>query len=310
VSQRIVLTGAFSYTGAAVAKQLLHRGASVHTLTRRRPPASAGPISVAPLRFDAAHLQQQMVGADVLINTYWLRLPYAGQTFDTAVKNSRLLLQAAAAAGVRRVIHVSVSNASAGTNLGYYRGKAEVEQAVRALGVPFAIVRPTLVVGPADVLTNNIAWFLRRFPLFPLPAGGRYRLQPVTLDDTARIICDQLEGPDAVELDAAGPERMTFAEYVRLLARACGVRRWICSFPGGLTLALLRLVGVFLRDVVLTREELLGLEQELLLSRSAHGFWPTVESSVGTTSTICGGTLVRGAAILFSWRDLSPVRPD
>jgi NADH dehydrogenase len=114
-----------------------------------------------------------MVGADALINTYWVRLPYAGQTFDTAVENSRLLLQAAAAAGVRRVVHLSVSNASAGTNLGYYRGKAEVEQAVRALGVPFAIVRPTLVVGPADVLTNNIAWFLRRFPLFPLPAGRR-----------------------------------------------------------------------------------------------------------------------------------------
>jgi len=267
---RVVLTGAFGYTGAAVAAELLRRGHVVHTLTNRRPPPGEdASISAAPLRFEAAHLERELAGADALINTYWIRLPLAGQRFEGAVERSALLLRAAAAAGVDRIVHVSVSNAAAGDSLGYYRGKARVELSLRELGRSHAIVRPTLVVGPGDVLTNNIAWLLRRFPLFLLPDGGRYRLQPVTLADTARTICDALVGPDGLELDAAGPEVLTFGEYVRLVARACGVRRWLVPAPGWLGLALLRLAGLLLRDVVLAREELLGLEQELLLSHGA-----------------------------------------
>ncbi len=262
--RRVVITGAFSYTGAATARELERRGYHVHTLTNRRPPAASA-ITCAPLLFEPQHLDRQLEGASALVNTFWVRLPYGGQSFDTAVEQSRILVEAARRAGVR-LVHVSVSNAERGKNLGYYRGKAEVEEAVRAAGVPYGIVRPTLVVGPADVLSNNIAWFLRRFPLFPLPDGGDYPLQPVTLRDTARIIADALEATANVELDAAGPETLSFADYVRLLGRACGVSRWLPSVPGGLALFCLRLLQPFLRDIVLTREELLGLQQGLLTS--------------------------------------------
>jgi len=263
--KRVVITGAFSYTGAAVARELLARGHTVHTLTNRQPPPGAERITHAPLAFDAEALARELSGADAFVNTFWVRLPYRGQTFETAVAQSRQLIQAAARAGTR-FVHVSVSNASSGRNLGYYRGKAEVEDALRASGLRHAIVRPTLVVGPADVLTNNIAWFLRRFPVFPMPGGGRYRLQPLTLADAGRIIADCVEAEGDLEIDAAGPETFTFAEYVRLVRDACGVRRKILSVPEGLALAGLRLVEPLLRDIVLTREELMGLAQELLLS--------------------------------------------
>jgi uncharacterized protein YbjT (DUF2867 family) len=200
-----------------------------------------------------------------VINTYWIRLPCAGQTFATAVERSAMLLNAAVAAGVRRLVHVSVSNAHRGRALGYYHGKAEVEDRVRGLPISHAIVRPTLVVGPHDVLSSNIAWLLRRFPCFPVP-GSHARLQPITLADTARIIADATEDQGIAELDAAGPDVMTFMEYVRLVARACHLRRIILPAPGWLALAGLRLVEPILGDVVLTREELLGLQQELLLS--------------------------------------------
>lgn len=270
MSRRIVVTGAFSYIGAAVARELLRRGHAVHTLTNRTaPPAvSDDRITTAPLRFGSDALVAELSGADALVNTYWIRLPHAGQTFATAVRNSRTLHAAAKRAGVRRVVHVSVSNARSGRNLGYFAGKADVEECVRQTHASFAIVRPTLVVGPADVLTNNIAWFLRRFPFFPMPDGGQYRLQPITLSDTGRIVCDALESPDSQEIDAAGPQIITFAELVRLIARACGVRRWFPAAPGWLALAGIRLVEPILRDVVLTHEELLGLEQELLLSHA------------------------------------------
>jgi NADH dehydrogenase len=267
MSRRAVVTGAFSYIGSAVAHELRQRGWSVHTLTNRRQPPGAEAITTAPLRFEPEHLERELRGADALVSTYWVRLPYAGQGFDTAVANSRTLIAAAARARVGRLVSVSVSNADASSSLGYYRGKAQVDAAVRAAGLPHAIVRPTLVVGPRDVLTSNIAWFLRRFPVFPVPDGGRYRVQPITLDDTGRVVADAVEARGDLDVDAAGPEIMTFRAYVRLVARACGVRRWIVGAPAWLSLLGLRLLQPLLHDVVLTREELEGLAQEKLVSR-------------------------------------------
>lgn len=264
MARRAVVTGAFSYTGAAVAAELSARGWQVDTLTNRNAPPGS-PIRSSPLRFEREHLRRELSGADAFVNTYWVRLPHGGQSFETAVERSGMLLDAAAAAGVSRLVHVSVSNAAQGRNLGYYRGKAEVEEKVRSLPLAHAIVRPTLVVGPSDVLTANIAWLLRRFPFFPVPAASA-RLQPITLADTARVIADAVEGEGNLELDAAGPEVMTFRQYVALVAQACGVRRLLFGAPGWLALAGLRLVEPLLGDVVLTREELLGLSQELLLS--------------------------------------------
>jgi len=267
--RRAVVTGAFSYTGAAVARELIERGWSVHTLTNRRPPEDVADITAAPLRFDADHLARELDGADLFVNTYWVRLPARGQNFDTARKRSQMLIEAAVTSGVGRLVHVSVSNAAAGRALGYYGGKAMVEEAVRAAGLSYAIVRPTLVVGPNDVLTNNMAWLLRRFPLFLLPRAASARLSPITLDDNARIIVDAAERADDAEMDAAGPDTMTFSEYIRCLARACGVRRAFLRAPDAVVLGMLRAAGWLLSDVILTREELLGLEQELLFTHAA-----------------------------------------
>ncbi|MHC5012418.1 MAG: SDR family oxidoreductase, partial [Planctomycetota bacterium] len=211
--RRAVVTGAFSYIGSAVTRALLDRGWTVHTLTNRTRPAGAEAVTAAPLRFEREHLVREFRGADALVNTFWIRLPHDGRDFETAVADSRRLVEAAAAARVGRVVHVSVSNATLTSDLGYYRGKAKVEEVVRSAGCPYAIVRPTLVVGPSDVLTSNIAWFLRRFPVFPVPGGGHYRLQPVTLEDTGRIIADAVEAEEDLEIDAAGPDTMTFRAY-------------------------------------------------------------------------------------------------
>ena len=268
LTRRAVITGAFSYIGAAVARELHGRGWAIHTLTNRRAPANAGLVTSAKLLFDPDHLADELRGADVFVNTYWIRLPHAGDDFDTAVRNNAMLVDAAVRARVRRLVYVSVSNASLDSRLGYYRGKAEVDAAVRGSGLPHAIVRPTLVVGPADVLTANIAWFLRRFPVFPVPDGGAYRLQPVTLADTGRIVADAAESSADLDVDAAGPDIVTFREYVELVAHACDVKCPTFTAPGRLALAGIRLVELFLGDTVLAREELAGLEQELLVSHA------------------------------------------
>ena len=260
----VAVTGAFSYTGSFIARRLLDDGVRVRTLTRRDDPASPlhGKIETAPLQFaDRAALVESLRGARCLYNTYWVRFERGGTTFDRAVRNSALLFAAAAEAGVERIVHVSVSSPSDDSPLPYFRGKAQVERELAAAGPAYAIVRPTLVFGPRDILVNNIAWILRRFPVFVVPGDGSGRVQPVSAEDVAEIAVTATG-----TVDAAGPEEYSFAELVRLVGAAIGCRRPLVHAPPRLALAVGAVVGAARRDVVLTRDELVGLQASLLVS--------------------------------------------
>jgi uncharacterized protein YbjT (DUF2867 family) len=265
-----IVTGAFSYTGRFVARKLLDGGRRVRTLTNhpQRPGAQGIDVDVAPLKFsDRAALVESLRGADVLYNSYWVRFPHGGVGFGDAVANTRILMSAAAEAGVRKVVHISVSNPSLDSHLDYYAGKARTEEIVRESGLPWAIVRPTLIFGPGDILINNIAWLLRNMPVFVIPEMGRYRVQPVAGEDVAEIATWAAAQNENVVVDAAGPDIITYAEMVQDVAIAVRRRPRIVHLPSGLTLALGDIVGLFVRDVVLTRQELEGLMQELLVSK-------------------------------------------
>ena len=260
-----VVTGAFSYTGGFIARRLLEESVAVRTLSRRDDPASPlhGRVELAPLQFrDEAALVESLRGARTLYNTYWIRFERSGCTFDRAVENTRTLFAAARTAGVERVVHLSVSNPTEDSPLPYFRGKAACERALHESGLEYAIVRPTLVFGRNDLLVNNIAWILRRFPLFLVPGNGRYRLQPVSAEDVAEIAVSA-EGT----VDAAGPEVYTFDELVRAIGAAVGHERRLFHLPVGAAIAVGAAVGRARRDVILTRDEVAGLEAELLVSR-------------------------------------------
>ncbi|HEX6702194.1 MAG TPA: NAD-dependent epimerase/dehydratase family protein [Gaiellaceae bacterium] len=260
------VTGAFSYTGAAIAERLLADGLRVRTLSRRNDPSSPlhRRIEVAPLQFaDEPALVESLRGAQTLYNTYWIRFERGGSTFERAVANTRTLFRAARSAGVERVVHLSVSNPSADSPLPYFRGKAQCEQALAESGLEHTIVRPTLVFGPRDILVNNIAWILRRFPLFLVPGSGRYRVQPVSVEDVAEIAVTA-----SGTVDAAGPEVLSFDELVRAVGAAIGRRRTLVHVRPGAALGLGGLVGAACRDVLLTRDEVAGLQAELLVSQA------------------------------------------
>lgn len=261
-----VVTGAFSYTGRWIADRLLAAGHDVLTLSRTPSPAGS-PIRSAPLQFgDEQALVRALAGADTLYNTYWIRFECGSATFARAVANTRVLLRAARRVGARRIVHLSVTNASLDSPLPYFRGKAELEHEVASSGLPYAIVRPTLVFGPEDILVNNIAWGLRRFPLVLVPGRGDYRVQPVSVGDTARVAVEAGQAEEDLAIDCAGPETITFVELLRLVAAAVGVRRRFVEVPRGVALAAARAVGWARRDVLLTREELAGLQASLLTS--------------------------------------------
>jgi len=264
-----VVTGAFSYTGRAIAEELLRRGGAVRTLARRdatADPLRAG-IEWAELQFhDPDALRRSLDGAETLYNTYWVRFEHGATTFERAARNTRVLLQAARAAGVRRVVHLSVTNASSGSRLPCFRGKATVEKALVDSGLSHALVRPTLAFWPRDILVNNIAWGLRRSPVFPIAGDGSYRVQPVAVEDVASVCVDSAAAAGDVVVDAAGPELLTYDELVRLVRAAVGSRSRIVHWPRARVLALGRVAGALRRDVLLTDDELAGLETSLLVS--------------------------------------------
>lgn len=267
MSELDVVTGAFSYTGRHIAEALLANGRRVRTLTRR--PDSSHPLAarveVAPLVFDDS-LVESLVGADTLYSTYWVRFERGQASFDAAVSNIGILLDAAARAGIRRVVHVSVANPDTHSPFPYFRGKAKAEALVRASGLSYGIVRPTLVFGPEDILVNDMAWILRRAPLFLVPGDGRYEVQPVSVADTARICVEAGAVPVDEVVDAAGPERFAFEHFVRLIAAAVGSRARVHTAPAGVALAASRMLGALVRDVVLTRDEVEALMAGLLVS--------------------------------------------
>jgi len=264
-----VVTGAFSFTGRYIAQHLLAAERRVKTLTNhpKRPGAEDLKMEVAPLQFtDREALVESLRGADVLYNTYWVRYRQRGTHFGEAVANTRILLGAAREAGVRKVVHISVSNPSEDSHLDYYAGKARAEAAVRESGLRWAIVRPTLVFGQGDILLNNIAWLIRRLPVFGIAGLGDYRVQPVAVEDVAEISTWAAEQADNVTLDAAGPDIIAYTELVEAIAIAVGRRPRFAYVSPGQLMFVADLIGRYKRDVMLTRQELDGLMQELLVS--------------------------------------------
>lgn len=267
-----LVTGAFSYSGSQIARRLLEAGRQVRTLTFHpdRPHPLRDRVDVRPYSFgDVAALAGSLQGVTHVYNTYWVRFDHDATTFADAVENSRALFFAARQADAARIIHLSIANPRLESPLPYYRGKARVERALAEAGVPYSIVRPTLVFGgERDVLTNNIAWILRRAPVFAVPGDGRYRVQPVHVDDLARIAVERsAPGPDSI-VDAAGPETMAFDELVCLVRDAVGSRAPIVHVPAVLMAAASRGLGLLVGDVVLTTDEIKGLMGGLLVSHA------------------------------------------
>ncbi|HLN05653.1 MAG TPA: NAD(P)H-binding protein, partial [Acidimicrobiales bacterium] len=243
--------------GAAIADLLLKKGRRVRTLTGHPGRASAaGPIEALPLAFDdPTALAAHMAGATTLYNTYWVRFAHGRIDHEQAVANSRTLFHAARRAGVQRIVHVSITHPTIDSPYPYFRGKALVERSLAEVGVPYAILRPAILFGGDGVLINNIAWLLRRLPVFVVGGSGSYRIRAIHVDDLAGLAVEAGRGRDDVILDAVGPERPTFLELVAQIREAVGSRARIVKLPGPLLPVLSGALGLALRDVLLTRDE-------------------------------------------------------
>ena len=265
---KIAVTGAFSYSGKYITRRLLKRGEQVITLTGHpnHPDPFNGQVKAYPLDFVEAGLTSSLQGVDVLVNTYWVRFDKGENTQPRAVENTRILVNAAKAAGVKRIVHISIANPSADSRLPYYWGKAANEKTVIDSGLSYAILRPTVLAGDEDILINNIAYLLRRFPFFLLPGDGSYGIQPVYVDDLAQLAVEGIYSKENYIIDAVGPDIFTFKEMVDLIGEKIGAKRTLIPVPPRLALFAAQFLSLFVNDVLLTPEEVDGLTANLLLS--------------------------------------------
>lgn len=266
------VTGALGFSGRHMAVRLLKRGDSVLNLTNHpgRADPFGGRVPAAPLALDdPAALRHALRGIDVLFNTYWVRYDQGGESHDLAVERSGRLFQAAAEAGVRRIVHVSIANPDPTSTLSYYRGKAAVEDALASAGPSWAVLRPTVLFGDHPILPSAIAYLLRRLPVFGIPGDGRYGIQPASVDDLADLAVDLAQSDENRTLDVVGPEVFTFTDFVRTIRDAIGSRALLVPTPAPIALAAATVIGRTLGDVILTGPELDGLMSGLLVSRGS-----------------------------------------
>ena len=226
------VTGASGFTGRYISSMLLSRGDRVRSLSQNPDGPWDHRIRQYALDFGKPDgLARSLDGADVLYNTYWIRFARGELDFGRAVENSRTLIGAAKAAGVGRVVHVSITNADERSPYPYFRGKGQVEQALRESGISHTILRPAFVFGPGDVLLNNISWLLRKFPVFMVPGDGQYLVQPVFVTDLAGMAVDMARVPGNTTVDAVGPEVLTFGQLVDMVREAVGSRARMIHVP-------------------------------------------------------------------------------
>lgn len=268
--ESVAVTGAFGYTRKYIARRLLDSGKNVITLTNHpnRPNPFGNRIKAYPYNFrNLDKLSASLKDIDTLYNTYWIRFPHNGQTFSQAVRNTKTLLQAAQLADIRRIVHISITNPSEHSTYPYFQGKASLETAIKGSGLSYAILRPTVIFGKEDILINNITYLLRKFKIFPIPGSGEYKLQPIFVDDFAEIAVNVGDLQENFIMDVVGPEVFTFNNLIHLLTNTIERRVWLINLAPEASLLLSKIVSILLQDVLLTRDELYGLMDNLLVSK-------------------------------------------
>jgi NADH dehydrogenase len=261
------VTGAYGYSGKYIARLLLNEGYEVRTLTNsvNRSNPFGDKIKPYPYHFeDFNKMVESLKGVSVLYNTYWVRFNYTDFKHSDAVDNSLKLFKAAHEAGVEKIVHMSITNPSEISHLEYFSGKGKLEKALINSGISYSILRPAVIFGPEDILINNIAWMLRRFPLFAVFGNGLYRLQPIYVEDLAHLAVREGKNRENSIINAIGPETFTYRDLVKELGIIIGNPRPVISLPPVLIYLVGVIMGKIMGDVVITWDEVEGLMEDLL----------------------------------------------
>lgn len=236
----ILLTGSTGFIGRALTRQLKARHYPIRVLLRpgRRTPKLPRGISVdvtvASLD-DMRGLQAALQGVDVVYHL--VGGEGEGSRADllhTDIRGTRLMAQAAAAAGVRRFFYISHLGANTASAFPVLRAKGQAEQAIIQSGVPYTIFRAAILFGENDQFTTGLAELIAAAPgLLPLPGRGEVRLQPLWVEDLVTCMTWALddENTSGQVYALGGPEYLTLSQIMHIIQETIGIRRRIISLP-------------------------------------------------------------------------------
>jgi uncharacterized protein YbjT (DUF2867 family) len=227
---RVLVTGGTGFVGTYVVNRLIHRGHGVAVLARdvsKTRNRYSGPVEGVPGNvLDRASLSSALAGRDAIVHLVGIINEKGQQTFDRMHREAVVnVVGAAAAAGVRRWVHMSAMGSSEDSPSEYGRSKAAGEAAVRASGLDWTIFRPSIIFGPGDGFVSLLAPIVRGNPVFvPVIGPGTTKFQPVSAYDVARLFAEALERPETIgrSFEVGGPEVFTLNEVYREIAAAVG----------------------------------------------------------------------------------------
>lgn len=285
-----MVTGAYGFSGKYIAKSLLKAGVPVSTITNspNRKNEFGNQLKAMKFNFeDHGKLVESLKNVSTLYNTYWVRFNHELFSHQDAVENTLKLFSAAKEAGVSRIVHTSITNPSLDSNLEYFKGKAILEKALIESGMSYSILRPAVIFGDEDILINNIAWILRKIPIFPIFGYGSYRIQPIYVKDFAKLAVREGKNTENVIINAVGPETYSYRQLIEKIGDIIGINKPIISVKPKIGYIAGSLIGKIVKDVVITKEEIKGLMADLLCVDSA----PTGETKLSDWALLHKNTL-------------------
>ena len=295
----VTVFGGSGFLGRHTVRALARAGWRIKVATRHpgrgfflRPLGTVGQIDFVKCDVsDAESVAHAVMGANAVINLTGI-LFAKGQSFeDVQAEGAANIAQAAAAAGVAALVHISAIGASLESDSEYAVTKAEGEQAVREAFPGAVILRPSIIFGPEDGFFNKFAGLARFFPALPLVGGGHTRFQPVFVGDVAAAIVAALGAQSGRTYELGGPATYSFKELMQLILRETGRRRVLVPVP----FAIASLKAAFLQ---LLPNPLLTMDQVRLL-KSNNVASPT---AAGLTDLGITPTSVEAVIPSYLWR--------
>ena len=260
------VTGATGFVGSHLVRRLLRDRHQVRALVRKPTDRWANQPGVTLVEGsidNVAAMTDAFRGADCVYHLVGLIAETRTQTFETTVVGgTRNVVQAAVAAGAGKLVYLSAMGTEAEALSRYHRTKYEAEQTVIGSGLPYVILRPSVIYGPGDGFVSLLAKLIRRSPVTPVFGSGRYQLQPVYIDDMTEIMTRALTSKSVLGqiVDCGGPEKLEYVSILDHIGAVLGKRRFRLHLPMAAARLMAVVLETFLRPAPLTRDQLLMME--------------------------------------------------
>lgn len=296
----ILVTGGTGFVGKHLIKRMRKEGLPIRALVRN--PVTARPLKDLGVEVaegdvsDTASLGDAATGVERVVHLVGIIQEAPGATFQGVhVAGTRNLLDAAQKAGVRHFLYQSALGARPGAASAYHRSKWEAEELVRASGMPYTILRPSLIYGPGDQFTIRLVDMIKHAPVLPVIGSGKSKVQPIFIDDVVTCLLRAVTSDRCFNksYEIGGPEQLTYEEVTVAIAAAMNVKRPVVHMPLLFLKTAASLMETVLSRPPVTRDQLIMLLEDTVCGmrdiRDVFGIEPMrfregIRTFIGKTS--------------------------